>query len=201
MLATYAPVVRRIATSLRRMRPAHLDHNDSVQDGMIALLLAIRTQRDKGEGQQFLAYLITRVRGAIIDAYRDGSGISRSEYAAARKTRQAQAQGLAVTPEQAAQAREVMAAAWLPAQSLCGDDPIEIAAPLPGPEQRLMCNQMLRRAIAALQQVSERDREIFIACELQGEGQASLAGDFGISVGRVSQIVKQVRREVISAAA
>lgn len=201
MVEKYAPVVRRIASSLYRMRPAHLDHDDSVQDGMIALLWAIRTNRNNDEGRQFLCYLKTRIRGAIIDRYRDSGGISRRDYADAVRVRQTIAHGGAVTSAERESARRVMTAAWMAAAPLDGDASENLASPHPGPEQRLMCNEALRKAIAALQQVSVRDRTIFIACEIHGDKQVDVAADFGISVGRVSQIVKKVRRDVICAVA
>lgn len=200
MIEKYAPVVRRIATRLQRIRPAFLDHDDAVQDGMIGLLRAIRANGQSGDGKQFQSYIRTCVHGAIIDNYRVTSGISRRDYANARKIQRAMAQGLAVAPAEREMARWVMTAAWIPPEPLDGDDAANLSAPHPGPEQRLMCNQLLRRAVDALQQVSVRDRTIFIACEVLGDKQVDVAADFKISIGRVSQIIKEVRRGVTLAA-
>jgi RNA polymerase sigma factor (sigma-70 family) len=92
--------------------------------------------------------------------------------------------------------------AWTPGISVAeADGDAALVDPLPCPEQRAISNQLLRRAIDVLQHKSVRDRTIFIACELDGESQTRVAERFGISGGRVSQILKSVRSEVLRALA
>ena len=203
LLEKYTPLVRRIAADLQSMKPAVLDYDDVMQDGMIGLLRAIRTNRRAAEGAGFAAYIRSNVRGAIIDGYRAAGNIARADYAAARRTVKAIAEGLPVTPDQKRNAERVMSMAWQPATPITydsGDDAV-LVDPNPGPEQRTMSNELLRRAVDVLQLMSVRDRSIFIACELAGEKQTQIAARVRLSTGRVSQIVKDERLRVLGAIA
>jgi RNA polymerase sigma factor for flagellar operon FliA len=203
LLARYAPLVRRIAADLQSMKPVLLDSADVIQDGMIGLLRAIRTNRKETEGAGFTAYIRSNVRGAIIDGYRTAGNISRTDYAEARKTVKAMAEGRPVGANEKIKAERVMSMAWQPAASIADDTCRDAALidPNPGPEQRMMSNELLRRAVDALQEMPVRDRSIFIACELAGDKHAQVAARFNLSGGRISQIVKNVRRSVLAAIA
>lgn len=203
LLDKYAPLVRRVAYALQTMRPAMLDQEDVIQDGMIGLLRAIRSNRGTPNEAQFAAFANINIRGAIIDGYRTVGEFSRSEYDQAKKVRKALQEGKDVSPEARDRANQLFAAAWAPGMNIDGvtDDPFQINDPDPGPEQRAISNQLLRRAIDALQQASVRDRSIFIACELQNEKHSQVAGRFKLSSGRISQIIKDVRTQVLHALA
>lgn len=203
LLARYAPLVRRIAFDLQSMRPEILGQDDVVQDGMIGLLRAIRSNRSEPGDAAFAAYARTNIRGAIIDGYRAAGSISRREYAAAKATRRALEAGTEVSVARRAHAEQTMAAAWMPRQEVSEmpDDNAALRDPFPGPEQRAMSNELLRKAVDALQAISVRDRSIFIACELAGERQTLLASRFRVSVSRISQIIREVRRQIVLAIA
>ena len=196
-------MVRRVAQSLRTMKPAVLGPEDVLQDGMIGLLRAIRTNRQETTDAQFAAFAGIAIRGAIIDGYRAAGDISRGEYDSAKRTRQAIADGLPVSSAEKGKSDQLLLSAWSPRVDI-NDSAGEggtLADPLPGPEQRAIANQLLRLAIDSLQRLPVRDRTIFICCELQGEKQARIGELFGLSSGRVSQILKSVRREVLLAIA
>lgn len=203
LLEKYTPLVRRVAQSLKAMRPSVLEQDDVLQDGMIGLLRAIRTNKEAPEGARFTSYAGISIRGAIIDGYRAAGDIPRAEYDSAKKVRQALADGQAVPPAERAKAEQVFAAAWRPAVEVADDNSEggALVDPAPGPEQRAISNQLLRRAVDSLQRLPVRDRTIFIACELHGENHARVAEYFELSSGRVSQIVKAVRQEVLRAIA
>lgn len=203
LLARYTPLVKRIVYDLQSMRPEVLEQEDVLQDGMIGLLRAIRSNRGEPGDPAFAAYARTNIRGAIIDGYRAAGSISRREYAAAKATRRALAAGGEVSSHRRQHAEQTMAAAWLPRQDVddLADDNTALRDPFPGPEQRAMSNELLRKAVDALQATSVRDRSIFIACELVGERQALLASRFRVSVSRISQIIREVRRQVLLALA
>ena len=211
LLDKYAPLVRRVAYALQSMRPAMLEQDDVMQDGMVGLLRAIRSNRGTPSDAQFAAFANINIRGAIIDGYRSVGELTRGDYSQAKKIRQAVREGQAVDPlslsfrpeQLRASADELFASAWLPGVNIDGvtDDAFQLADPEPGPEQRAIANQLLRRAIDALQAEKVRDRTIFIFCELQGERHAEVAKRFQLTSGRVSQILKQVRQRVLLAIA
>lgn len=203
LIEKYEPMVRRVAHSLKAMKPSVLAQEDVLQDGMIGLLRAIRSNRDESSGAQFNTFAGIAIRGAIIDGYRAAGDVSRGEYDSAKRTRQAIAEGLPVSVAERGRAEQLLAMAWNPHVDIT-DSASEggtIADPQPGPEQRAIANQLLRLAIDSLQRLPVRDRTIFICCELQGEKHARIAEIFGLSGGRVSQILKSVRREVLLAIA
>lgn len=203
LLKRYAPLVRHIAHRLHTMKPAFLERDDVLQDGMVGLLRAIRSNRGETSETQFAAYASTAIRGAIIDGYRQAGSISRGDYRSARQTRLEIAAGNPVSSDQRDHAATVYAHAWAPALPVdeLSDDGQPLPDPAPGPEQRCIANQLLRRAIDALQRAAIRDRSIFIACELAGEAKQDIAQRAGLSPGRVSQIIGKVRQEVLLALA
>ncbi len=201
LIKEYTPLVRQVAASLQRIRPAHLEREDALHDGMIGLLRGLRANNNELEDHRFIAYLRACVRGAIIDSYRLASPIPRREYAQAKRTLRAITQGVAVAPAETALARWVMATAWAEAQPLDDESVLAVADPFPGPEQRLISNELLRKAIDALHAQPVRNRTVFIACEIDGDTNTAVAARFGVSVGRVSQIVKQVRQQLFAALA
>lgn len=203
LLEKYMPLVKRVAAALNQMKPAFLDQSDVIQDGMIGLLRAIRSNRLDASEAQFATFAGINIRGAIIDGYRAVSGMSRHEYEKAKNTRQAVAEGRKVPPDEASRAEEMLSMAWTPALTIGDESPDEFSVPdtTPGPEQRAEANQLLRRAVDQLQQTPVRDRTIFIACELHGEQHSEVARRFELSNGRVTQILHQVRQNILQAIA
>lgn len=203
LLEKYTPLVRRVAYALQTMKPAMLAQEDVIQDGMIGLLRAIRSNRGQPTDAQFATFAGMNIRGAIIDGYRAVGEISRNDYGQAKKIRQAVVDGKAVSANDKAKADQLFSQAWMPALPIGGvsEDAFQFADPDPGPEQRAISNQLLRRAVDVLQSASVRDRSIFIACELQGEKHLEVARRFEISSGRVSQILQQIRQDVVRAIA
>lgn len=203
LLERYTPLVRHIAASLRTMQPQQLERDDAIQDGMIGLLRAIRTNRQGHSDARFSAFAQVSIRGAIIDGYRAAGDLSRTEYAEAKKTRDSLAAGLPVSIEEKGRAAGILANAWAPTVDITNEygEGAMLADSAPGPEQRAISNQLLRIAVDSLQRMSVRNRSIFIACEIQGEKHAVIAKRFALSNGRVSQIIKAVRQGILLAIA
>jgi RNA polymerase sigma factor for flagellar operon FliA len=80
----YAPLVKRIANHLLGRLPDGVELEDLVQTGLIALLDAAR-QFKASKGASFETYASIRVRGAMLDEYRNTDWAPRSVY---RKQRQ-----------------------------------------------------------------------------------------------------------------
>lgn len=199
LLEKYTPLVRRIAFALRNMKPLLLDQDDAEQDGMIGLLRAIRSNRIDLNEAKFAAFARTSIRGAIIDGYRAAGNVSRRSYSQAKEVRRAVAEGTEVSAAESDVSARVMSQAWTPAIAV-GDEvpggPVLVDG-YPGPEQRAISNQLLRLAVDALARTPIRERTIFIACELDEELQTKVAARYGLSPGRISQIITQVRANIL----
>jgi RNA polymerase sigma factor for flagellar operon FliA len=84
LVERYAPLVKRIASHLLGRLPDGVELEDMVQTGLIALLDAAR-QYSAARGASFETYASIRVRGAMLDEFRNNDWAPRSVY---RKQRQ-----------------------------------------------------------------------------------------------------------------
>ncbi|MFO1356609.1 MAG: RNA polymerase sigma factor FliA [Gammaproteobacteria bacterium] len=84
LVERYAPLVRKIASHLLGRLPDGVELADLVQTGLIALLDAAR-QYSPAKGASFETYAGIRVRGAMLDEFRNTDWAPRSVY---RKQRQ-----------------------------------------------------------------------------------------------------------------
>jgi RNA polymerase sigma factor (sigma-70 family) len=72
--------------------------------------------------------------------------------------------------------------------------PEQLSAPAPGAEQDLAGRDALRALDAALEELSDRSKEIFILCRVQGVPQAEAARRLGISLSAVEKhLVRALR--------
>jgi RNA polymerase sigma factor for flagellar operon FliA len=72
----HLPLVKVVATGIRRKLPAHVDLDDLVQAGAVGLLDAAR-KYDTGKKVLFETYAKYRIRGAILDSLRKADWASR----------------------------------------------------------------------------------------------------------------------------
>jgi RNA polymerase sigma factor for flagellar operon FliA len=84
LVERYAPLVKRIANHLLGRLPDGVELEDLIQTGLIALLDAAR-QFSPSKGASFETYASIRVRGAMLDEFRNTDWAPRSVY---RKQRQ-----------------------------------------------------------------------------------------------------------------
>lgn len=77
LVASYLPLVRRIAHLLMVKLPASVDVDDLIQNGMIGLLDAL-DRYEEGLGAQFETYAVQRIRGAMLDGLRENDWLPRS---------------------------------------------------------------------------------------------------------------------------
>lgn len=84
LVERYAPLVKKIANHLLGRLPDGVELEDMVQTGLIALLDAAR-QYSSTKGASFETYASIRVRGAMLDEFRNTDWAPRSVY---RKQRQ-----------------------------------------------------------------------------------------------------------------
>ncbi|MDR1661023.1 MAG: RNA polymerase sigma factor FliA [Azoarcus sp.] len=77
LVASYAPLVKRIAYQMMSRLPASVELEDLVQDGMMGLLDALE-RFEEGMGAQFETYAAQRIRGAMLDGLREADWAPRS---------------------------------------------------------------------------------------------------------------------------
>lgn len=77
LVASLAPLVRRIAHHLMARLPASVLVDDLIQNGMLGLLDAI-SRYESGFGAQFETYATQRIRGAMLDGLRENDWLPRS---------------------------------------------------------------------------------------------------------------------------
>lgn len=69
VVVKFKPMIRRIAARLATKLPAGILIDDLMQEGMVALILAVRQCKDRDE--HFTAYAYQRVQGAMLDSLRE----------------------------------------------------------------------------------------------------------------------------------
>ena len=77
LVMTHLPLVKVVATGIRRNLPAHVDLDDLAQAGAVGLLDAA-LKYDTGKKVLFETYAKYRIRGAILDSLRRADWASRS---------------------------------------------------------------------------------------------------------------------------
>ncbi len=78
-------MVRRIAFSMARHLPSHVDLDELVGLGNVGLVEA-RVRYDEGRGVPFAAFAAQRIRGAMLDGLRQVDPLTRDERARVRRT-------------------------------------------------------------------------------------------------------------------
>lgn len=69
-VALHTPLVQKLARKLVRRLPAHVDCDDLIQDGQVALINAILSSSKKLAATHFQNYVAMRVQGAMLDGLR-----------------------------------------------------------------------------------------------------------------------------------
>lgn len=85
----YLPLVRRTAMKLARRLPSHVTVNDLISYGWIGLLDAFERAAPGMDHEEFEAYAVYRVRGAVLDHLRSLDPASRAARALSRKVARA----------------------------------------------------------------------------------------------------------------
>ena len=173
-LATYAPLVRRIAENLARRLPSHVGAavlDDLSSAGMAALFDVLRRGRLGPQTEGFGFYLRVRLRGAMLDDLRKRDFLPRRT----RKRGETTTEGVTrtvVSLEELSVGRERAAV------SLVQDNPYDQA------EARATRARLLR-AVAGL---PDRERLIITMHYLEGVRFKEIGSLLGVSEPRISQL-------------
>jgi RNA polymerase sigma factor for flagellar operon FliA len=215
-------MVRYLAARKGRGLPAHVDIEDLVSCGLLALVAAV-DRFDPAKGATFEQYAWTRVTGAIVDELRRQDWASRSTRKLARELERARERWLAVHGTQPSESdlarvlgidagvlrdrldeleRASVVSLNAPARGSDGDFALEVGDTLAAgagghdPEAATLSaerSRVLRGAIASL---SERERHILTLVHLHHMGGAEIGRELGVSESRISQILSGVRSKL-----
>ncbi|MDT4915680.1 MAG: polymerase sigma factor FliA [Pseudonocardiales bacterium] len=205
LITDHLPLVGHLVRELMHRIPSHVNRDDLVSAGTVALVLSARGF-DPSRGVPFARFAAIRIRGALTDELRAMDWASRAVRSRAREvesTRQLLAARLGHTPDrhEVAQAlgmsmaeldaveADVHRAAVLSLQGLTPDDSAEL---LPstgdGPESVLLRREQLGLLKDAVAELPERLRIVVEQYFFAQRKMADIAAQLGVTESRVSQL-------------
>ena len=205
LVTAHLPLVGHIVRDSLSRLPAHINRDDLVSAGTLALVLAARSF-DPARGVPFGRFAAIRIRGAITDELRTLDWASRAVRAKAREVdsvRGALTARLGRTPTrvEVAQAMgvgvaeldtldgDVQRAAVLNLQSLTADETADVLpATSETPDETLLRREQLGLLCDAIAELPERLRRVVEQYFFQGRKMSDIAAELGVTESRVSQL-------------
>jgi RNA polymerase sigma factor FliA len=207
LVRQHLPVVGYLVAEMLHRLPPHVERDDLVSAGQLALVNAARSY-DASTGVPFGAYARTRIRGALLDELRGADWASRGARTRAKRLSAAEdrlAAELGRWPSDVELARELgtdleqMTATRgdahrsvvLSLDSLVegGANPDEhLQGHHPDPAQLVLQAERMRYLTAAVAALPERLRTVVEGSFLQQRPLAELAEELGVTESRVSQL-------------
>lgn len=201
----FVPVVRRMARSMSRMVPVHVD--DLIASGFLGLVEAYRTFRPD-LNPSFDAYARLRIRGTMMDEARSIDTMSRRQRAVGKVIAKARNEfiarnGCEPTPEQLAQvasmsidAVEAHRLAAVSSKPALEDDAVELHDRHATPEASAARREGIAQVQVALSGLPPRLRDILEMYYGQEMTLRSIAMVVGVSEARVSQLHSEAIRKL-----
>jgi RNA polymerase sigma factor for flagellar operon FliA len=205
LITEHLPLVGHLVRELMHRLPAHVNRDDLVSAGTIALVMSARGF-DPSRGVPFARFAAIRIRGALTDELRTMDWASRAVRSRAREVETvrsmlaarlarspqrhevAQAMGVALEELDALDA-DVHRASVLSLQSLTPDDTAEL---LPtsgdGPENLLVRREQLGMLRDAVAELPDRLRTVVEQYFFAQRKMADIADELGVTESRVSQL-------------
>jgi RNA polymerase sigma factor for flagellar operon FliA len=205
LITEHLPLVGHLVRELMHRLPAHVNRDDLVSAGTIALVMSARGF-DPSRGVPFARFAAIRIRGALTDELRTMDWASRAVRSRAREVesvRSMLAARLARSPErhEVAQAMgvslddlnaldaDVHRASVLSLQSLTPDDTAELLPTTSdGPEHLLVRREQLGMLKDAVAELPERLRTVVEQYFFAQRKMADIAEELGVTESRVSQL-------------
>lgn len=204
MVREHLPLVRRLAWHVHGSVSTAVEVEDLVQVGLVALVEAVAAFEDRGSAT-LKQYLVTRLRGAMIDELRRHATMTRGairrrrEYARAvnqlthelarAPTERELADRLAVTPDKLR--TDYAAAAAVKYESIdevYADDQPWFASDTPDAFEQLAESQTRDRLIAAISSLPEREQLVIQLYHVEELNLEEIGQVLGIGAARVCQI-------------
>jgi RNA polymerase sigma factor for flagellar operon FliA len=205
LVREHLPLVGHLVRELIYRIPAHVNRDDLVSAGMIALVTAARGF-DPARGTPFGRFAAARIRGALLDELRGLDWASRSVRVRARRLEAAEqelsaalgrtptsaelAQTLGVSVEEVGAVEgDVQRAVVLSLQGFAtGTAEDLVADSTAGPEELLLHRERLGYLADAVAALPERLRAAITGCFLEERPMAAIAVQLGVTESRVSQL-------------
>ena len=203
----YLPLVRHIVQKVSANLRGQVDAEDLISAGTLGLVRAARAF-DPSKHAEFKTYAYIRVHGAVIDELRSRSFASSSVYRQVRRIRDAHQQLTAELgrpphdDELAGRAGLSLAAYYRTVQEarrqhflsihgLTEDDPALaslLQADTASPDREAEKRELVRRLAAAIQELSERDRQVILLYYERDLTMKEVAEVLEVTESRISQV-------------
>lgn len=201
-LTEYLPLVTQIARSLARSLPDHIDLNDLISAGHLALVEAAQRyeQRNDAGFHTFAGY---RIRGAMLDELRTHNWLPRSihkhwrvlstataqleQRLGRRPTNRELAAHTGLTLDRIHEVFTAMAQNPLPMP----DDSDDIIHPVTDPEELLEREQTLEHLIASMTRLKPRLQNLITRIYLDDQLHTEVAAAMDVTPARISQLHKE----------
>ncbi|KTT75527.1 sigma-70 family RNA polymerase sigma factor [Sphingomonas endophytica] len=204
MVREHLPLVRRLAWHVHGSVSTAIEVEDLVQVGLVALVEAVAAFEDRGTAT-LKQYLVTRLRGAMIDELRRHAAMTRGairrkrEYSRAvnqmshelgrAPTERELAARLDVTPEKLrTEYAGAEAVKYEPIDEVYADDQPWFASDTPDAFEQLSENQTRERLIAAIAGLPEREQLVIQLYHVEELNLEEIGQVLGIGAARVCQI-------------
>ncbi|HKC29365.1 MAG TPA: sigma-70 family RNA polymerase sigma factor [Jatrophihabitans sp.] len=205
LIRAHLPLVRHLVNELVQRIPTHVNRDDLVSAGMVALVTSARGF-DGSRGVPFGRFASIRIRGALTDELRTMDWASRAVRSRAREAesvrtilanrlgRSADRQEVAAemgvrVDELDAIDADVHRAALLSLQSLTPDETADrLPSTIDGPEHLLVRREQLGMLRDAIDELPERLRTVVEEYFFAQRKMADIADDLGVTESRVSQM-------------
>jgi RNA polymerase sigma factor FliA len=203
LVQQHLPVVGYLVNEVTARLPGHVDRDDLVSAGLLALVQAGRAF-DAAAGVPFGAYARTRIRGAILDELRAADWAPRGVRARARAVSRAE-EALRLRLGRAPEAGELAALLGTSPSAVdtaradiartvhsldAFDGVLEDRLPDSGatPEDRLLHAERIAVLHAAVESLPDRLRTVVTGVFLQDRSMGDIAAELGVTESRVSQL-------------
>lgn len=205
LIVEHLPLVGHLVRELMHRLPSHVNRDDLVSAGTVALVLSARSF-DPARGVPFARFAAIRIRGSLTDELRTMDWASRAVRSRARGIEAARsaltaelgriprrhevshAAGVPVE-ELAAIEADVHRAAVLSLQSLAPEDGAELLPTVDdGPEGVLVRREQLGMLKDAVAELPHRLRTVIEQYFFAQRKMADIAAEFGVTESRVSQL-------------
>ena len=217
LVLSYTPMVSYIASAKARELPSHVDVEDLVSSGLVALLQAV-DRYDPAKGATFGQFAWTRLSGAVLDELRRHDPATRSARRLGREVERTRRAWMVEherepTPGEIAKAldvpqtelvsrlQELAQAETVSLNSViaAGDETIEFGetiasdSPERSPEAAMLATERREALRDAVGTLSEREREVLRLVHVEHMKAVEVGRVLSVSESRISQILAGIR--------
>ncbi|MDT4938589.1 MAG: polymerase sigma factor FliA [Pseudonocardiales bacterium] len=212
LVHTHLPLVGHLVRDVIARVPAHVNRDDLVSAGMLALTMSARSF-DPTRGVPFASFAALRIRGALTDELRGMDWASRAVRSRARDidvvredliaalgrtpTRAEIAETLNITVREVdAVDRDVHRAGLLSIDALTPQRRAELPLSDDGPESILLQREQIALLRGAIDQLPDRLRRVVEDYYFGQRRMAEIAGELGVTESRISQLRSEALRQL-----